>query len=958
MNHRFLSLSKKENFLLWVVFFCYSICAALIVQRLVLPLFPSLHAGGGLLFNDAVYFNSLAVDISAKIRLHGWSSWQPLHVSGNVAVLSAVYAIFDPNPAWIIPVNAALHALSGLLVFLIARELSDNQPIGVYAGMIGAGLFVVFPSALNWYSQLHKDGYSIAGILLILLAWLKVARNSSRGRGWIALLFIYLTGVVMIASVRPYLLEILLPATLGAYLVTAIVALARRQRGGKMVPLVLFLLIGSFILFGSIKFFKETRGADVVSIQSGYSFTNWRSNDWRWQNTAWLPDVIDKYIGTAAGTRVAQIGYGLSVASQSMIDPDIKPQNISELVRFMPRAFQVAIFAPFPLSWFTNKSMTHLVASAEMLIFYLFIPGILLLLRYNRNQAVILSLYFSCFFLLALGFTTSNVGTLYRMRYAYFFVLLLLGVTGWLTWLDKAGWLEKFVKLFMPPDRPKQSVATTIDVTDPLSLRKEAVNAGFWVMVLTFLCFVGFFIRDLLMARIFGLGTQLDGFFIALLIPMFVVTVLYMPLGAAFIPIYLDAKERLLPDAVQHLVSDISFWTGVSLLTICPILFVSGPLILSFFHPGAPSADMDNYIVLFHLALPILLFSGMVIIGNSLLNADGRAILSSGIQLIVPLTAILALVLLGSRYGIASVMYGMLAGQLLNLFVVQFFLASKKVWILSRPTFNFRKEISRLLKQYGHLALSALFASLVIPVGTLLAMSLPGGVSAFNLGTKVMLFVTGLAGAAISAVLLPYFSSMISKNQIVAVQRELSFFLLMTTFISIPVSVGLFLWSDPVIRFIFEGGSFDSRATAQVSRVMRYSIVQLPFFACITVLLKFATAARRVMVISVATFIGLLVNIGAGYLLMEYMGVGGIALGASLSVIVSSVLLLLFHARNGYIGGLDTVIMLMSWLLFMTLLICIHFHSVPSIYATMSACAVLVGGYAMSLRSDKVEMSS
>ena len=65
------------------------------------------------------------------------------------------------------------------------------------------------------------------------------------------------------------------------------------------------------------------------------------------------------------------------------------------------------------------------------------------------------------------------------------------------------------------------------------------------VMVLTFLCFLGFFIRDLMMARTFGLGTQLDSFFIALLIPMFIVTVLYIPVGAVFVPNYLDAKERM-----------------------------------------------------------------------------------------------------------------------------------------------------------------------------------------------------------------------------------------------------------------------------------------------------------------------------------------------------------------------------------------------------------------------------
>jgi peptidoglycan biosynthesis protein MviN/MurJ (putative lipid II flippase) len=134
---------------------------------------------------------------------------------------------------------------------------------------------------------------------------------------------------------------------------------------------------------------------------------------------------------------------------------------------------------------------------------------------------------------------------------------------------------------------------------------------------------------------------------------------------------------------------------------------------------------------------------------------------------------------------------------------------------------------------------------------------------------------------------------------------------------------------------------------------MQYSIVQLPFVVCNFLLLKFATATRHVIAISAVAFVGLLVTIGAGILLMKHMGIGGIALGASLSMLVSTVLLLLVLLRNGYVTGLDTVIMLLNWLLFITLLMCFHFQSVPSIYVTILAYVVLMGGYFNSLKYDK-----
>ena len=956
-------LSPQKHFapVLWVVFFCYAICAALIFQKLLLPLVPSLHAGGGLLSNDAVHFDSLAWGIAQQIRLHGWCSWQLLlhGLPGNMIIISALYAMFGHDPALIIPVNAAVHALGGLLIFLLARELAGKEPIGTYAGIVAASLFVIFPSALNWFGQLHKDGYAIAGSLLILLMWVKAVRGPKHNVGWLVLVVGHFFGVLLVGSVRPQNLQILLFATLGAWLTIVITAALRRQLD-HIKKLAVFFIITAIVLIGGMTVLtwertvlSETGKIITSENYSSYIFyANYKSENWQWKDSAWFPDIIEHRVEIAAKIRVGMIDFGLKDKAKSMIDEDVMPQNMVEVVSYLPRALQVAMFAPFPSSWLANISITRMVAAGEMFIYYLCVPGILLLLWYNRSPAVLLSIYFAGFFLLVYGFIIANLGTLYRLRYGYLFVMLLLGVLGWFTWLDRSGRLKWLVNLLRPPVPWSQS--SEAPVADHNAVRKEVVGAGFGVMVLTFLCFVGFFLRDLMMAQTFGLGATLDYFFIALLIPMFMVTVFYMPLGAAFIPFYLDAKERLLPQAARAMVSSVSSWTGISLLIACVILYLSGPSLLPLLYIKGSPPDMGQLAPLLNLALPILLFSGVVILGNSVLNANGRAVLASAAQLVVPVVAMMALLLFGGRYGVKSVMYGMVGGQLLNLFIVQFYLKRDDVWVLPRLDFRYPAGLSPLLTQYWPLAASALLISLAAAVATLLAMSLPGGnVSAFNLGNKVVLFITGLVGAVISAVMLPYFSSLVTRNKLVAARRELSFFLLFATFVSVPISAGLFLWSEPIIRLIFEGGSFDSSATGQVTRVMQYSIVQLPFVVCNFLLLKFATATRHVIAISAAAFVGLLVNIGAGILLMKHMGVGGIALGASLSILVSTVLLLLVLVRNGYVAGLDTVIMLLNWLLFITLLMCFHFQSVPSIYVTILAYVVLMGGYFNSLKYDK-----
>ena len=84
---------------------------------------------------DSLIFHNVAVSLAESIRLHGWSAWTiwpATGVTGNVGILGALYALFGDDPALIIPVNALLHATSGVIVYLIGRKLFPNR-IGLFS---------------------------------------------------------------------------------------------------------------------------------------------------------------------------------------------------------------------------------------------------------------------------------------------------------------------------------------------------------------------------------------------------------------------------------------------------------------------------------------------------------------------------------------------------------------------------------------------------------------------------------------------------------------------------------------------------------------------------------------------------------------------------------------------------------------------------------------------------------
>lgn len=61
-------LGCRASFLLWLVFFVYALAVSVVLQKLILPLVPGMHAGYGLMPDDAIYFHGVASGIAENIR--------------------------------------------------------------------------------------------------------------------------------------------------------------------------------------------------------------------------------------------------------------------------------------------------------------------------------------------------------------------------------------------------------------------------------------------------------------------------------------------------------------------------------------------------------------------------------------------------------------------------------------------------------------------------------------------------------------------------------------------------------------------------------------------------------------------------------------------------------------------------------------------------------------------------
>jgi hypothetical protein len=127
-------------------------------------------------------------------------------------------------------------------------------------------------------------------------------------------------------------------------------------------------------------------------------------------------------------------GFRFYSARASDIDREVQFTNVSDIVRFIPRAFVIGFFAPFPRMWIESGSFGHatrILSGLETLVMYfLYVAAGLCVWRERRNAKMWLLFLVATIGMLALGLVVVNAGALFRLRYAFWMMVVVLAVKG------------------------------------------------------------------------------------------------------------------------------------------------------------------------------------------------------------------------------------------------------------------------------------------------------------------------------------------------------------------------------------------------------------------------------------------------------------------------------------------------------------------------------------------------
>lgn len=424
--HFILNRDNPRVWHLWLLAFCYAVVISALIQFFVLPVvFPGFHAGHGLLKGfDSVGYHWIAEELTESMDKHGFTVWQLRPKGQGPGGIAALIYYFTVSEPWtLIPVNAGLHALSFVLVFLIVQKITHERTISAMAALP----FLLFPSSLTWVTQIQKDTYSIPGLLLMLNCWLMAFGWAKRPtlKLTVLLLLSCLGSIFLLWSMRPYLLKFIQLFSV-IYLVGCIghsfVGKAEVFTRVRHVVLALLLTCTVIVIPRLINYTPEMPGFKITQINH-----QWHKNDL-------IPGLIDNQLRSIGKTREEfQTKYS---GAKGNLDEEIKFNSSFDVISYIPRSLQIILFSPFPYQWIesgSSKATTLLrrEAGVEMIASYFllfFLPYAMWIWR--KRISMWLTISFSILILVPYGLTAANIGTLFRMRYGPYMLLLSIGAAG------------------------------------------------------------------------------------------------------------------------------------------------------------------------------------------------------------------------------------------------------------------------------------------------------------------------------------------------------------------------------------------------------------------------------------------------------------------------------------------------------------------------------------------------
>ena len=412
------------------------------------------------------------------------------------------------------------------------------------------------------------------------------------------------------------------------------------------------------------------------------------------------------------------------------------------------------------------------------------------------------------------------------------------------------------------------------------------------------------FVRDFVIARIFGAGLMTDAFFVAFKLPNLLRRLFAEgAFSQAFVPILGEYKNRLGEGEAKRLVDHVAGLLLLVLLAVTALGMAGAPLLVYISAPGFVG-EADKFaltVELTRITFPYILFMSLVALAGGILNTWNRFAVPAFTPVLLNLSFI-AMALFAAPWferPVLALGWAVFLGGALQL---AFQIPSlKRIGMLPRFSLDWKDAgVRRILKLMAPAVLGVSVSQVSLLINTIFASFLEtGSVSWLYYADRLMEFPSGMLGAALGTILLPSLAKYHANKSFEEYSRLLDWGLRLTLLLAAPAALALAIIAVPLIATLFHHGAFTADDVFQTRSALAAYSVGLVGLILVKVLAPGFYARQNVRTPVKIGIFTLCVTQALNLALIGWLQHAGLALAIGLAACLNALLLYRGLRRHG-----------------------------------------------------------
>ncbi|ERT10798.1 murein biosynthesis integral membrane protein MurJ [Photorhabdus temperata] len=333
------------------------------------------------------------------------------------------------------------------------------------------------------------------------------------------------------------------------------------------------------------------------------------------------------------------------------------------------------------------------------------------------------------------------------------------------------------------------------------------------------------FIRDAIIARIFGAGATTDAFFVAFKLPNLLRRIFAEgAFSQAFVPILAEYKNQQGDEATRTFIAYVSGMLTLILAVVTVLGILAAPWVIYITAPGfTDTADKFALTTnLLRITFPYIFLISLASLAGAILNTWNRFSVPAFAPTLLNISMIV-FALFVSPYCNPPVMalgWAVVAGGILQL--VYQLPHLKKIGMLVLPRISFRNSgVWRVIRQMGPAILGVSVSQISLIINTIFASFLiSGSVSWMYYADRLMELPSGVLGVALGTILLPSLAKSFSSGNHEEYTKLMDWGLRLCFLLALPCAIALGILAEPLTVSLFQYGNFTAFDAAMTQKAL------------------------------------------------------------------------------------------------------------------------------------------